>query len=111
GEVPGPKPKDGSGEEAATTRDEPPANTPVDHAPAARVARADHEVGAVLADRRDELGQGCRIVGPVRVHLHDDGRAALQRHTEAVEVGAPEALLGGTVPDLDACLARREVVC
>ena len=74
GEVARPEAQDRSGEDASAARDDPPADAPVDDAAAARVARADDEIGVARDDRRDERRQRGRVVRPVGVHLDDDRR-------------------------------------
>src|SRR3990167_5222380 len=109
-EVVRPEPQDDPREQASTTRDEPAARTPVLDATAARVATPDDEVGLTARHRGDEERQGGGVMGPVRVHLDDAARTALQGDPEPVQVGPAEALLCGTVADPDPRIPRGQII-
>ena len=107
-QVVGAESEDDPGKDAPTTADHTAPDAPVDDPATRDVARADDEIGRSGRDRLHQRRQRRRIVRPVSVHLDDGHGATGQRHLETVQIGPAEALLHGTVADLDPWVARGE---
>ena len=99
------KPRVGGG----AARDEPAHYAPVPDAPALHVARAEHQVGALLG-RRDQPRHVVRVVREVAVHLEDQLRALRERVCEAGDVRRAEAFLPLPVQDVDEAELRGQLV-
>ena len=82
-------------------------DAPVGDAAAGHVARAQREVGAVIAHGGEQAREVRRVVREVGVHLEDVAGAGRERAREARQVGRAEALAHGPVQHLDLARVRR----
>src|SRR5205823_1917286 len=99
-EIADPRADQDLGVDRAAAGDEPAYEPPVADAPAADVARAERDIGAVL-DGGDEPGHVLRIVREVAVHLEHELGALGERAPEAGEIRGSEAFLALAVQHAD----------
>src|SRR3954447_1569401 len=80
-----------------TAAEQAPQRAPVGHRATGRVARAQGEVGAAVADGGQQPREVRGVVGEVGVHLEHEARAVAQRSIESGLVGGPEPFAPGPV--------------
>src|SRR5439155_10737930 len=101
--------QDDSRIEGAAGRNETAEQTPVPHASAGDVPRAEGEICPVF-DSRDQAGDVVRIVREVAVHLQYELPVTRERVSEAGQIGRTEALLALAVEDVDVAELPGEAV-